>query len=160
MNTTPKEMLTSINEIIKDNKEKEKYNLKKELESIIAIINRITDIDIKEKSRIGIYSDARIIYSYITRKFTKATYNEIGKSVNKNHSTMCIAFSNYKGIYKTDEDFRRLADRCLSAYFGEQGTNEPKVEAIEDINEELLKCDHTKLLRVKNYVEKLIEHGN
>jgi len=160
MNTTPEEMLTSINEIINHNKELAKYKLKQELESIIAIITRVTGLDIREKIRTRDYVNARTIYCYMSRRFTSCTFKQIGTIINRNHATILHLSKHYSGIYKSDEDFRNLSDRCLSLYYSEQGTEQPKVEAIEDINEELLKCDHTKLLKVKNYVEKIIEHGN
>ena len=47
----------------------------------------------------------------------------------------------------------------MAKYFAEDGSEQPKVQAIEDINDELLKCDHTNLLRVKNYLEKIIADG-
>ena len=160
MNTTPEEMLVSINEIIKENKIQAKYNLQQELKSIIAIVTRVTGLDIRDKIRTRDYVNARTIYCYMARRFTSCTFKEIGMIIRRNHATILHLNKHYSGIYKTDTDFRNLADRCLSSYYSEQGTEQPKVEAIEDINEELLKCDHTKLLKVKNYVEKIIEYGN
>jgi tryptophan 2,3-dioxygenase len=160
MNTTPEEMLVSINEIIKENKIQAKYNLQKELKSIIAIVTRVTGLDIRDKIRTRDYVNARMIYAYMSRRFTSCTFKEIGMIIRRNHATILHLNKHYEGVYKTDDDFRKLSDRCLSRYFSDEGIEQPKVEAIENINDELLKCDHTKLLRVKNYVEKIIEYGN
>ena len=160
METTPEQMLFSINKIIKQKKEQEKYIRRQELNSILSIVNTVNSINILEKTRSRDFVNARMIYAYMSRRFTKSTFKEIGTIIKRNHATILHLNKYYNGVYKTDADFRILADRCLSGYFSEQGIEQPKVEAIEDINDELLKCDHTKLLRVKNYVEKIIEHGN
>lgn len=156
----PDNLVVGINEIINKNKSKARYQIVQELKSIIAIVTRVTGLDIRDKKRTREFTNARTIYCYMARRFTSCTFNEIGMIVDRNHATILHLNKQYSGVYKTDEDFRNLADRCLSAYFSEQGTEQPKVEAIEDINEELLKCDYDKLLRVKNYVEKLIQYGS
>jgi len=152
-------LVIGINEIINKNKSKARYKMVQELKSIIAIVSSVTGVDIREKKRTRECTNARIVYCYMARRFTHCTFNEIGMIIERNHATILHLNKQYDGIYKTDQDFRKLADSCLSRYFNEQGTEQPKVEAIEDINKELLKCDYNKLLRVKNYVEKLIEYG-
>ena len=96
----------------------------------------------------------------MARKFTRNGFKDIGDIVNRNHSTILIAKDAYKDLYNGDKEFRSKADKCMAKYFAEEGFEQPKVQAIEDINDELLKCDHTKLLRVKNYLNKIIVDGN
>lgn len=156
----PDHFIVGVTEIINKNKTKSDFQLIQELKSIIAIVVRITGKDITSVKRGRNYTNARLIYSYMCRRFTNCTFNDIGRSVNRNHATILHLNKNYSGVYKTDDDFRELADRCLSAYFSEMGVEQPKVEAIEDINKYLSKCDINKLLSIKNYSEKILEHGN
>ena len=160
METTPKEMLVTINEIIGNKKDREKYIRKQKLTKILETVNSVNNINILEKTRTRDYVNARMIYAYMCRRFTESTFKEIGIGIKRNHATILHLNKHYEGVYKTDDDFRTLSDRCLSRYFSEEGIEQPKVEAIEDINDELLKCDHTKLLRVKNYLNKIIADGN
>lgn len=157
---TPEQFLENIQTIIASNKETAKYTRMKELESIIATVVRVTGFDITQKTNVREVADAIKIYSYMARKFTRNGFKEIGNIVNRNHSTILIAKDAYKDLYNADKEFRNKADKCMAKYFAEEGSEQPKVQAIEDINDELLKCDHTKLLRVKNYLNKIIVDGN
>lgn len=157
---TPEKFLENIKTIISSNKETVKYKRKQELKSIIATVTRVTGVNILEKTNVREVADAVKIYSYMARKFTRNGFKDIGDVINRNHATILIAKNAYTDLYNGDKEFRSKADKCMSKYFAEEGSEQPKVLAIEHINEELLKCDHTKLLRVKNYVEKIIEHGN
>ena len=157
---TPEEFLENIKTIITSNKETAKYRKRKELESIIATVTRVTGVDILQKTNVREVADAIKIYSFMARKFTRNGFKDIGEIVNRNHSTILIAKDAYKDLYNGDKEFRNKADKCMAKYFAEEGSEQPKVEAIEDINDELLKCDHTKLLRVKNYLKKIIADGN
>ena len=148
------------NEIIKEKKEKEKKFRTKQLQSILNIVNIENSINISKITRTRDYVNARMIYAYMCRRFTKCTFKEIGILIERNHATIIHLIRHYEGVYKTDSDFKILSDRCLSSYYSEKGIEQPKVKAIEDINDELLKCDHTKLLRVKNYLNKIIADGN
>lgn len=156
----PDHFISGITEIINKNKSKSDYELIQELKSIIESVVRITGKDITSAKRSRNYTNARLIYSYMARRFTKCTFSDIGRAINRHHATILHLNKNYSGIYKTDDDFRELADRCLSAYFSEIGVEQPKVEAIEDINKYLNRCDIDKLLSIKNYSEKILEHGN
>ncbi len=156
----PDHFIVGVTEIINKNKSKSDYTILQELKSIIAIVTRVTGLDIRDKKRARDYTNARTIYCYMCRRFTSCTFKEIGLLINRNHATVLHLNKNYGGIYKSDDDFQEMADRCLSAYFSEIGVEQPKVEAIEDINKQLSKCDVNKLLSIKNYTEKLIEHGN
>tara|TARA_R100001443_G_scaffold6700_3_gene15736 strand:- start:7423 stop:7905 length:483 start_codon:yes stop_codon:yes gene_type:complete len=157
---TPEQFLENIQTIIASNKETAKYKKRKELQRIIATVVRVTGFDITQKTNLREVADAIKIYSYMARKFTRNGFKEIGNMVNRNHATILIAKNSYSSLYTTDKEFRSIADECLSKHFTEEGFEQPKVKAIEDINDELLKCDHTKLLRVKNYLKKITTDGN
>ena len=45
----------------------------------------------------------------------------------------------------------------LSKFFAEDGEEQPKEVIIESINEDLRKCDHLTLCKIKNYIKRLLK---
>ncbi len=66
-----------------------KYN--KELENIVDFVNITYNIDLKSASRKAIYVKGRTLYFALALKTTKASLENIGSYVNRDHSTVSYA---------------------------------------------------------------------
>ena len=155
--STGEDLLEDVDQLIVDMKTKIKYVKKQQLKSILESVLRVTDVDVKEKSNRHEVADSVKIFSHMAREYTNNNFKDIGEFINRNHSTIVIACNRYGDLYKTDSEFRFKADRCLSKFFAEDGEEQPKEVIIESINEDLRKCDHLTLCKIKNYIKRLLK---
>ena len=95
---TPEQFLENIKTIITSNKETAKYRKRKELESIIATVTRVTGVDILQKTNVREVADAIKIYSYMARKITINLFKYIGEIVKRTQTTTVIPRYAYKNI--------------------------------------------------------------
>lgn len=73
------------------------------------------NIDLNSKSRKTEYIDARSIYYKIMYDFYKLTYEEIASTVNKNHSSIINAASNFRHYIEGDKFKREKYFKILIA---------------------------------------------
>ena len=79
------------------------------MEDIIKIVCKYYNIDpemLRAKSRKQIYSCPRNIYVYLCRKHTDNTLGNIGKTINRSHSTVLYATEQVEHKMKTDDRIR------------------------------------------------------
>lgn len=69
----------------------------------------------KGKSRIGSVQKARNTFSYVARKLLETSYAEIGKYLNRTHSTVMSSEKTAKSELKTNQEYKALIDRIISA---------------------------------------------
>ena len=151
---TATELIEEVQTFISKKSEKEKINQIKDLESIIATVLRVTKCDVTNKSRVSENADAVKIYSYMARRFTKNTFNTIGKVINRNHATILYACKSFYNIYKTDKSFRQLADSCVSKHQDEMGMEDrPKEMMLDEIKYDLRKCSIEELRKIKRWIK-------
>lgn len=149
-------LLNDIDQLINAKKSEIKYIKEQQLKSILESVLRVTNVDVTERSNRTEVADAVKVFSFIAREHTNNNFKEIGDFINRDHSTIVIACNRYSDLYKTDSEFRYKADRCLSKFFAEEGEEQPKDVDIESINEDLKKCDHLTLCKIKNYIKRLL----
>ncbi|RPG88524.1 MAG: hypothetical protein CBD69_000235 [Crocinitomicaceae bacterium TMED209] len=149
-------ILSDIDQLINKKKKEVQYVKQHELKSILESVFRVTSVDVTERSNRSEVADAVKIFSFIAREHTNNNFKEIGEFINRDHSTIVIACNRYGDLYKTDTEFRYKADGCLSKFFAEEGEEQPKEVDIESINDDLKKCDHYTLCKIKNYIKRLL----
>lgn len=149
-------ILSDIDQLINKKKKEVQYVKQHELKSILESVFRVTSVDVTERSNRSEVADAVKIFSFIAREHTNNNFKEIGEFINRDHSTIVIACNRYGDLYKTDTEFRNKADGCLSKFFAEEGEEQPKEVDIESINDDLKKCDHYTLCKIKNYIKRLL----
>jgi len=64
------------------------------LRYIKGLVNESLEIDISDNNKQRKYSDGRALYYVLCREFTSYTLNDIGKEVNKDHSTVVHGIQN------------------------------------------------------------------
>jgi chromosomal replication initiator protein len=83
------------------------------LEEIMAMICRYFSLEpetLASRSRKKIHSYPRNLFSYLCRKHTDATLEEIGKPINRNHSTVLYAAEVIAGKVKADRSVRKQVE--------------------------------------------------
>jgi len=84
------------------------------MEIIEKIVSRTLGINLRSKTRERQYVDARYIYFKICTELTNKTYSEIGKTLNKDHSTVTHAINKYfPAAYDYDRKFKKNFEDCL-----------------------------------------------
>jgi chromosomal replication initiator protein len=73
--------------------------------------------EIEQGSRRHRITFARMILVYYMRK-EFWSLNEIGKKMQKDHTTILYYLNRYKDLYKYDKDFKRLADKIEMLVIG------------------------------------------
>ena len=67
-----------------------------ELSGIYDFVCHKFDLDIKDKNRTQLYSDARTLFCVLANETTDATFNEIGSYIDRHHATVLHAVRNLK----------------------------------------------------------------
>lgn len=119
------------------------------LQKISEIIKRNTGVDIQtNKSRRRNVVDAKKIYAIIARKKTPFTTTQIGDFIGVNYSTIIHYSQSFKGLLKSDIDFKSLYEICLI-----------EVDNLSDIDSMLieLKYHYKKYKYYLNKINKLTE---
>ena len=92
------------------------YVLNSDFQLAKDIINQILHLDIMVNKRKRNLVDACMIYASILRQY-KHTLDSIGKSINKDHSTILYYMKHFDTIYRTDIDFKMKYDSCYETFF-------------------------------------------
>lgn len=83
------------------------------------VIEQHFDIDIKKNTRIRKYVEARGIYFYLTRQYTRMSLSAIGKTMNKDHSTVLYFVRQVPDWISFDmqllQDYNTINDRIQDA---------------------------------------------
>ena len=84
------------------------------LQKISEIIKENTGVDVKtNKSRRRNVVDAKKIYAILARKKTPFTTTKIGNFIGVDHSTIIHYSQSFKGLLKSDKEFKYLYEICL-----------------------------------------------
>ena len=81
------------------------------LKNILSIVSNETNIsisDIKSESKKGKLSDARKLYCVLAKEYTRESFNEIGKLINRDHSTVLYSEKKAKIFIKNEIKFRTI----------------------------------------------------
>ena len=85
--------------------------MKTTIEEIRSYVESRTGLDISKKTRKRPYVDARALYFALCRKYTKASFDEIGVLVNKDHSTVVHSVLHcFDSVYKFNRLIRNIYD--------------------------------------------------
>ena len=79
------------------------------LENILSAVSyevKIPIKDIKSKCSIKEIVDARKLYYYLSREYTKNSFAKIGKLVGKNHATVLFGFKKAESFLENEINFR------------------------------------------------------
>jgi chromosomal replication initiator protein len=85
----------------------------KSLDDIMALLCRYFNLEaeiLASRSRKKTHAYPRNLYAYLCRRHTEATLDEIGKSINRNHSTILYASEVIAGKMKTDNSIRKQVE--------------------------------------------------
>jgi chromosomal replication initiator protein len=83
------------------------------VEEIKELLCRYFHLDtevLSSRSRKKVHAYPRNVYAYLCREHTDATLEEIGKSINRNHSTVLYAAEVIAGKMKTDRSVRKQVE--------------------------------------------------
>ena len=86
------------------------------MESLKNVVNRVFDLDIMEKSRERSYVYARYVYAKILRE-KGFSMQDIGKSLNKDHSTIVHYCKQIEFIVKQDTELAEKYLLCKDIFF-------------------------------------------
>lgn len=81
-------------------------NIEEALQVILDIVEEVTGADLKGKSRKRENTDARIIFSALSSKYTKASTTIIGNMMNRDHSTVLHHRKKVEEFIEVDNVFR------------------------------------------------------
>ena len=85
------------------------------LESIVDAVNRITDCTIQTKGRHQHNSFARWIYFKTARKLTNKSLTNIGKAVNRDHSTAIHGLAHVDQMLSTEPRYKYFYNKVLAS---------------------------------------------
>lgn len=117
------------------------------IESIITNINDLWGIDIRNTTRKTKYVIARIVFTRICRRKYGFSYQAIGNSVGKDHSTIVHCFNKYDTLIQYPE-FVRLINRSLALY---------ELPPVDNIPSENLDGLRHSVIQLQNVVKKMSE---
>ena len=80
------------------------------IQKLICQYFKVDPMMLRSKSRKKIYSYPRNVYVYLCRQNTDATLEEIGKTINRNHSTVLYSSEVIEKKIKTDHKVRKQVD--------------------------------------------------
>lgn len=83
------------------------------VEEIKSLLCRYFHLDsevLSSRSRKKVHAYPRNVYAYLCREHTEATLEEIGRSINRNHSTVLYAAEVIAGKMKTDRSVRKQVE--------------------------------------------------
>ena len=115
------------------------------------VIEQHFDIDIKKNTRIRKYVEARGIYFYLTRKYTRMSLSAIGKTMGKDHSTVLyfvrqvpdwISFDmqllqDYNTINERIQDAIRANPEEFKTAFTLEGFYETQYKRLKELTEQI-----------------------
>lgn len=105
--------------------------IKKEIkEKTIQAVNKVTGVDLKEKTRKFRIVEARMLY-YKILKQKGYTLTEIANTLNKNHATVLHSLRVFDDIFEYDKD---LQNKYKKAYSIANNTKEEEALIKEDVD--------------------------
>lgn len=105
-----------------------------QIKKLKRIIKKITDINVRKKSRKREVVRARKIYFKILNQTTKMSFTAIAGSVDKDHATALHALRNFDFEYKTDPLLKELYDKVYDVF-----AKGKKIKTTNDIIQENLR---------------------
>lgn len=93
-------------------KSKRIYKDSKYLPDLADFVSNITELDIRKQTRKHEYVMARLIYYYVATNYVKASIQEIGECVGRNHATVIHSLSNQDYMLK-NKRMRYLVETCI-----------------------------------------------
>ena len=79
--------------------------------------------DLRSDRRFAKITEARKIFSHISKRLYMYTNRTLGEYINKNHSTIVVATSRCDDYMQTDLQFKELYKRCLSKVINNLNAN-------------------------------------
>jgi chromosomal replication initiation ATPase DnaA len=80
---------------------------------IVASVTGVTVADMKSPSRLREIADARcLLFGLYVEYSDRMTYAELGRMVNKDHSTVVFNLGKFRGLTDTDPAFRAKREKC------------------------------------------------
>jgi hypothetical protein len=75
-------------------------------------IDERTGLDISNTSRFDVYIKARCIFYYLCFKYSSdiVTFDNVAKTLGRNHATVMHGIKAFNDIYQTDRAFKKLVD--------------------------------------------------
>ena len=87
---------------------------------IVSAIKEVLSIeveDLQSRERFRTLVNARYIYAFFARTLLGSSLSEIGKFINRDHTTIMHALKCYKDFYDTDLAFKNLASRVRTKIY-------------------------------------------
>jgi chromosomal replication initiation ATPase DnaA len=80
---------------------------------IVTAVTGVTEADMKGTSRLREISDARcLVFGLFVEYSDRMTYAELGRKLNKDHSTVVFNIHKFRGLTETDPAFRAKREKC------------------------------------------------
>jgi chromosomal replication initiation ATPase DnaA len=80
---------------------------------IVTAVTGVTEAEMKSPSRVREISDARcLLFGLYVEYSDRMTYAELGRMVNKDHSTVVFNLGKFRGLTETDPIFRAKREKC------------------------------------------------
>lgn len=86
------------------------YNAERRAEDIVAVVAQHYNVkleEIKGHSRVNKISFCRQVIIFFLRRYTQMSLKEVGRMLNKDHTTAVYAVRRISDLMETDEIFRR-----------------------------------------------------
>lgn len=82
---------------------------------IVTAVTGVTEAEMKGTSRLREISDARsLVFGLFVEYSDRMTYAELGRKLNKDHSTVVFNINKFRGLTDTDPAFRAKREKCES----------------------------------------------
>ena len=88
-------------------------NAPSKIKEIYSVVCEIFEIDIREKSRVRNYVDARTIYFSLCRELTPYSMTVIASFINRDHTTCVHGLKLFNDLMQTDKVFRETTKIAL-----------------------------------------------
>jgi chromosomal replication initiation ATPase DnaA len=80
---------------------------------IVTAVTGVTEAEMKGTSRLREISDARcLVFGLFVEYSDRMTYAELGRKLNKDHSTVVFNIHKFSGLTETDPAFRAKREKC------------------------------------------------
>jgi regulator of replication initiation timing len=121
-----------------------------DIEYVKEAIRIVTGCDVSENTRKREFVDARLIYFNILRDNTELSASKIGKTLNKDHSTVLHNWSRFQDMIQTSAEFRKKYETILD-FLSEEKQDEYDTEELLKSNSDL----RVENLKLRDCISKL-----
>jgi chromosomal replication initiation ATPase DnaA len=84
---------------------------------IVTAVTGVTETEMKGTSRLREISDARsLVFGLFVEYSDRMTYAELGRKLNKDHSTVVFNIHKFRGLTDTDPAFRAKREKCEAMF--------------------------------------------